>query len=73
MKDYLKAKVVAALKAAAQAAVTALLTALGIGVLSGTSGCTTVITPTGETPTVSVTGAVPIGVQLNMDKANDNN
>lgn len=38
-----------------------------------TTGCTTVITPSDEAPTVSVTGAVPIGLQLNMKKDTTNN
>ena len=29
------------------------------------TGCTTVITPSEDAPSVSVTGAVPFGIQLN--------
>ena len=29
------------------------------------TGCTTVITPSNDAPSVSVTGAVPFGLQLN--------
>ena len=67
MKDYLKAKIVAALKAAMQAAVTALFTALGLGVLGGTSGCTTVVVPNDEAKSVSVRGAIPLGFQFNRN------
>lgn len=66
MKELIKAKVVAALKAAAQAAVTALLTALGLGAMQG---CTTVVLPTANeeasSSTVSITGAIPFGFQFN--------
>ena len=67
MKELIKAKVVAALKAAAQAAVTALLTALGLGALGGVSGCTTVVVPNDEAKSVSVTGAIPLGFQFNSN------
>ena len=29
------------------------------------TGCTTVITPSDDAPSVSVTGAIPLGLQLN--------
>lgn len=61
----MKQKILAVLREAARAALTAFLAALG---LTAASGCCTVISPDGEAPTVSVTGAVPIGFQLNGAK-----
>ena len=66
MKEYLKQKLIAALKAAAQAGLTALLTALGLGALGSTSGCTVVV-PNDDAKSVSVTGAIPLGIQLNTN------
>lgn len=65
MKIKKKYKVL--LKEAARAAVSAL-----VGVLAAAlnSGCTTVITPADEAPCVSVTGAIPLGIQYNANLAN---
>lgn len=44
--------------------------AIGVGASSALSGCTTVIVPkdNSKVPAVTVTGALPIGVQLNNNK-----
>lgn len=56
---------IAALKEAVRAAVSAFLAALGLAASVSASGCTTVITPAEDAPSVSVTGAVPFGFQFN--------
>lgn len=58
----MKNKVKVLLKEAARAAVAAFV---GVIVAALNSGCTTVITPADEAPCVSVTGAVPFGIQYN--------
>ena len=70
MKTLIKEKLLVALKEAARAAVTALLTALGIGAIGSLEGCT-VITPSDGASTVTVTGALPLGFQLNTNKVNN--
>ena len=62
-----KTKIKDLFKEAARAAVAAI-----VGVIAAAlgSGCTTVITPADEAPCVSVTGAIPLGVQINANAAN---
>jgi len=57
MKNKIKALLMEAVKAAVAAFIGAMTAAF--------SGCTTVITPAEQAPTVSVTGAVPFGIQYN--------
>lgn len=72
MKEYLKAKIVTALKVAMQSAVTAFLTALGLGALGGATGCTTVVVTNDEAKAVSVTGAIPLALQFNNTDTKNN-
>jgi len=66
----MKTWLLAVLKEAARAAVSAFLAALGLAASTTATGCTTVITPSDESPAVSVTGAIPLGFQFN-NKANN--
>ena len=52
---------------AARAAVAAIV---GVFAAALSSGCTTVITPAKDAPCVSVTGAVPVGIQYNAAAKN---
>jgi len=67
----MKTWLLAVLKEAARAAVSAFLAALGLAASTTATGCTTVITPSDESPAVSVTGAIPLGFQFN-NRSNNN-
>lgn len=71
MKELVKSKFKTVLKEIARAAVSAILAALGLAASSTATGCTTVITPADEAPSVSVTGAIPLGFQFNGNKVNN--
>ena len=68
MKNILMSK----LKGLGKSLLQALASGLVAWLATITSGCTTVIVPTDESkvPAVTVTGAVPIGVQLNSKSDN---
>ena len=62
----MKKLMIAALKEAARAAVSAFLTAIGVTTILSATGCTTVLVPEGnDAKSVTVTGALPVGLQFN--------
>lgn len=61
----MKKHIIAALKEAARAAVSAFLTALGVTTILSATGCTSVLVPTDDAKSVTVTGALPVGLQFN--------
>lgn len=67
-RKTMKQRLLAILKEAARAAVSAFLAALGLAASATTSGCCTIITPADEAPSVSLTGAIPVGLQFNQTK-----
>jgi len=71
MNELVKSKFKTVLKEVVRAAVSAFLAALGLAASSTATGCTTVITPSDESPAVSVTGAIPLGFQFN-NRSNNN-
>ena len=62
----MKKLMIAALKEAVRATVSAILAALGLAASVSATGCTTVLVPEGnDAKSVTVTGALPVGLQFN--------